>query len=208
MRIEIIEDSASALSDYTDVPIAFEANEIVDVVTDPTRGGVLTLSARRVSHDFVKDYDAIAGAAPALWANRFDVSKWGFFSAFSNKTRVGRAAVAHDDPAVEMLEGRRDLAVLWDIRVVPAMRRRGVGSALFDAVMTWAGRRGCRQLEIETQNLNVAACRFYAQRGCVLAAAHHGAYPGLPDEIQLLWLKDLGHRVAAPEEPHLAGRPA
>jgi hypothetical protein len=44
---------------------------------------------------------------------------------------------------------------------------------------------------VETQNSNAAACRFYARQGCVLLAANRGAYVELPDEIQLLWYKEL-----------------
>ena len=47
------------------------------------------------------------------------------------------------------------------------------------------------QLKIETQNTNVRACRFYERQGCQLRAIHRAAYPELPEEIQLLWYKDL-----------------
>ena len=90
-----------------------------------------------------------------------------------------------------MLEGRKDLAVLWDIRVVPERRGCGVGAALFARAERWAAERGARRLKIETQNVNVAACRFYASRGCHLGAIHRFAYRDLPDETQLLWYKDL-----------------
>ena len=90
-----------------------------------------------------------------------------------------------------MLEGRRDLAVLWDIRIFPDARGHGVGSALFERVEAWAQFHGCRQLKIETQNTNVPACRFYERQGCQLRAIHRAAYPQLPQEIQLLWYKDL-----------------
>jgi ribosomal protein S18 acetylase RimI-like enzyme len=68
---------------------------------------------------------------------------------------------------------------------------QGVGSALFEAVEAWAVSRNCRQLKIETQNINVAACRFYARHGCVLRTVNPFAYPQLPDEVQMLWYKDL-----------------
>ena len=129
------------------------------------------------------------------WAERFDLSNWGFFSALRGAQCVGRAAVARDTSALEMLKGLSDAALLWDIRVAPFARRRGVGSALFDAVVKWARSRGCLQLEVETQNTNVAACRFYAQEGCVLRTIQRGAYPALPDEVQLIWFKDLVHRT-------------
>ena len=90
-----------------------------------------------------------------------------------------------------MLEGRRDLAVLWDIRVDPQTRGLGVGSALFRAAERWARTRGCRTLKIETQNTNVPACTFYARQGCILKEIKRSAYPQLPDEIQMLWYKTL-----------------
>ena len=94
-----------------------------------------------------------------------------------------------------MLEDRRDLAVLWDIRVSPDARSRGIGSALFGAVEKWAESRGYRQLKVETQNINVPARRFYERQGCKLRAIRHLAYPNLPDEIQMLWYKDLSDRM-------------
>jgi hypothetical protein len=36
----------------------------------------------------------------------------------------------------------------------------------------------------------LGVCGFYARHGCELRAAHP-AYPDLPNEIQLLWYKDL-----------------
>lgn len=106
--------------------------------------------------------------------------------------------IAFDTPGVEMLEGRRDLAVLWDIRVAPEARGQGVGAALFRAAEEWARARGCSQFKVETQNVNVAACRFYARQGCVLTAIDPSAYPGLPGQIQLLWYKDLSIASHAP----------
>jgi len=106
-------------------------------------------------------------------------------------SRVGGATVTFDTPGLTMLEGRRDLSVLWDIRIAPNARGKGIGSALFEKVEAWARAQGCRQLKIETQNVNVRACLFYARHGCELRAVHHAAYPGLPEEIQFLWYKDL-----------------
>jgi len=61
---------------------------------------------------------------------------------------VGGAAVAFNTNGVNMLEGRSDLAVLWDIRVRPERRGRGVGKALFHASADWARPRGCHQLKV------------------------------------------------------------
>ncbi len=62
---------------------------------------------------------------------------------------------------------------------------------LFRAAEAWARRRECRTLEVETQNINVPACRFYVRMGCELCAVHRHAYSILPEETQLLWAKQL-----------------
>ena len=49
----------------------------------------------------------------------------------------------------------------------------------------------CRSLVVETQNINVPACRFYVHMGSVLRAINCMAYPDLPGEVQLLWCKEL-----------------
>jgi GNAT superfamily N-acetyltransferase len=192
MRISVIEEPVPALAEYAGIPIAFEVRDVLDVIAEA--GGGHRLAPRPVPAPYVKDYDAM-GNSPARWAEQFDLSSWGFFSAFSGAACVGRAAVARDTPSLDMLEGRSDLALLWDIRVAPSARRHGVGSALFAAAAAWAASRDCVQLRVETQNINVAACRFYAQRGCVLQAVHPGAYPELRDEIQLIWVKELPVRT-------------
>jgi GNAT superfamily N-acetyltransferase len=188
MTIEVVEETATSLAEYAGITAAFEVREVLDVLDDA--GGRLRLEPRPLAVPYVKDYDAI-GETPAQWAERFDLSTWGFFSARSGVECVGRAAVARGPLPVEMFEGQNDLALLWDIRVAPAARRRGVGAALFESAVTWAASKGCRQLEIETQNVNVSACRFYARRGCSLRSVRRGAYPELPAEIQLIWSIDL-----------------
>jgi GNAT superfamily N-acetyltransferase len=177
------------LADYASVPIAFEVTHVLDIVEHSVG---FTLTERRLERGaYTKDYDAIPGEGPQHWAERFDISNWGFFAARSDGRRVGGAAVAWRSTDLTLLEGRVDLAVLWDIRVAPEARGLGVGTALFRAAEAWAARHGCRELKVETQNINVRACRFYAQRGCTLRTARPGIYQACPDEIQLLWYKDL-----------------
>ena len=61
-------------------------------------------------------------------------------------------------------------------------------------IADWARARGCRQLKVETQNINLPACHFYAAQGCRLGAIHRHAYarhPELAGETMLLWYLDL-----------------
>ncbi|HEX8558149.1 MAG TPA: GNAT family N-acetyltransferase [Pyrinomonadaceae bacterium] len=191
MDIKITEEPITAAAELARVPISFEVGTVFDVSAPGGGLGGLILSERRLEAPYVKDYDAGEGERPSQWGKRFDVSNWGLIVARSDGARVGGAAVAFDTEGVHMLEGRTDLAVLWDIRVSPGARGRGVGFALFRAAEAWAAARGCRSLKIETQNINVAACRFYARQGCVLGAINRFAYPELPEEAQLLWYKTL-----------------
>ena len=190
--MEIREESLSHLEEYARIPIAFEVSRILDLsLLDGGIGG-LELLERPVTPTFVKDYDGIPGNRPTDWARRFDLSNWGLLSARLEGEWVGGAAIALKTRGLLMLEDRSDLAVVWDLRVSPHARRRGVGAALFAATEQWAAGRGCRRLKVETQNINVPACRLYASRGCTLGAIHRFAYPDLPEEVQLLWYKNLG----------------
>jgi len=49
-------------------------------------------------------------------------------------------------------------------------------------------------LKVETQNINVPGCRFYAKQGCELGAIHRYGYAGCPDiahEAMLFWYLEL-----------------
>jgi GNAT superfamily N-acetyltransferase len=192
MQVEIHEEPIERLAEQALVPSRFRVERVYEVT--PLEGGLggLTLVERALDAPYVKDYDAASHAnAPETWAKKFDVSRWGLLTARAGARRVGGAVVAFNTTGADMLDGRRDMAELWDIRVAAELRRAGVGTLLFEAAERWALARGCRVLKIETQNINVAACRFYASRGCVLGAVHRFAYPELPEEAMLLWYKHL-----------------
>jgi GNAT superfamily N-acetyltransferase len=190
MRVEITGNTAWDLADYARVSIAFEVDRVLEVScrTSPVE---FRLRERALATPYTKNYDERPENRPSEWANRFDLSRWTLFSVTHDGERIGGAAVIVDSPEIDMLEGRTDLALLWDLRVVPAHRRSGCGSALFDAAEAWARARGCTELEVETQNVNVPACRFYERKGCRLQVVSARAYAECPDELQLLWFKSL-----------------
>lgn len=196
MSLDIQQEAVTvtALEEYATVSIAFVVDRILQVtVADGGLGG-LQLTETAVTDPYLKDNDALAGAAPLRWAERFDISNWGLICGRRDGSMVGGAAIAFNTPDACMLGGRDDIAVLWDIRVSPGERGTGVGSALFQAAADWAAVRGCGWLKIETQNVNAAACRFYHKMGCTLGAIDMFAYPELPGEVQLLWWKALATR--------------
>ena len=130
---------------------------------------------------YIKNYDAY-GELPTDWPKRFNVTNWGFFLAKGGGQPFGAAAVAFDTTGVFMLEARRDLSVLWDIRVCPEYR--GVGIPLFKYAANWSRAHGCTQMKIETQNVNVPACRFYQRMGAKLGEIHRFGYAAEPAVAQ------------------------
>jgi ribosomal protein S18 acetylase RimI-like enzyme len=182
--IELREEPFTEIGRYASVPNIFETMSVLDVVEE---GGRYGLRERLLARPFQKDYDALE--PPASWPTRFDTSNWILLGAFEGSSRIGGGIGAARTPGIDMLEGRDDLAVLWDLRISPHARRRGVGTALFRAIEAWAAKRQCKELKVETQNTNVAACNFYARQGCALSQVNRGAYVDLPDEIQLFWRK-------------------
>ncbi len=192
--IEIVEEASGRLAEVASIPIGFRVEAMLDVVLQEHGLGGIVLVERRLAEPFDKDYDTVREEGPATWSKRFDVSRWGLLVACAGTRWIGSAVLAFATSGVLMLEGRNDLAVLWDLRVRPEYRGRGVGHRLFNAAEVWALTRRCRQLKIETQNTNVVACRFYVRNGCELGAIHRHAYSALPDEVQLLWYKELVHQ--------------
>ena len=190
MPIDIVEQCVDRLRAYGEIPISFtvDSRYRVDAI-DRGRGG-WTLVEERVDSPYVKEYDA-DGERPLRWAQRWDVSNWAVLAAMENAARLGGAVVAWNTPGVGLLAGRDDLAALWDMHVHPDFRGKGIGTQLFHHAVEWARAKGCRQLTVETQNINVPACKFYAKQGCSLGAVQHGAYPEYPAEIRLLWYLDL-----------------
>jgi len=144
-----------------------------------------------VSEPWEKEYDA-PGNRPADWPSQFDLSNWGLFLARDGARVLGAAAVCWSTPGVDLLEGRTDLAFVWDLRVAPDVRGQGVGRQLWQHCETWCAARRVRELRVETQDVNAPACRFYARMGCELLNVTPGAYADLPDEVQLIWGKRLG----------------
>jgi GNAT superfamily N-acetyltransferase len=191
VELRISEDDPSSLATYASIPSVLVVREVFDVVAAQRGIDGLKLIHRTLPKPYTKDYDAHPDYHPARWGERFDVSSWGFLTAWRAEQPVGKAAIAWSPRAIDLLDQRSDLAVLWDIRVVRTAQRQGIGTALFQAAENWARARGAHWLKVETQNINVPACHFYAEMGCTLGAIDRFAYPSLPDETQLVWCREL-----------------
>lgn len=191
MSLTIVEEPPNRLAEYAEVPIGFMVAEILDERACAALNQDAPLEAVAVSPAYWKDYDSYSGSHPSAWPQLFDLSRWIILAAYDRECRVGGATVIVDDPQIELLRDCSACALLWDIRVAPYARRQGIGTALLEAVERHAGERGAHSLRVETQDINVPACRFYHAHGFRLERARPGAYPTLPNEVQLLWRKPL-----------------
>ncbi|MBO4636570.1 MAG: GNAT family N-acetyltransferase [Clostridiales bacterium] len=140
---------------------------------------------------YVKDLSVYDRACE--YEDMFDISNWRIYMAFDGEIAVGGATVAGTTENLNMLGGRKDACVLWDIRVADGFKHQGIGQMLFDRCAAGARSDGYKQMIIECQNINVPACRFYKKQGSLLSKIDMKAYAaeGLENEVQLIWLYDL-----------------
>lgn len=191
MTLTIIEERPTGLAEYARVSIGFTVAERFDEQALAVLRDDASIRAVAVSPPYWKDYDSYPGGHPSEWPRQFDLLRWTILAAYDGARRRGGAVVIVDDPRIDLLRDCPSCALLWDIRVAPDARRQGVGSALLEAAEQRARERGARSLRVETQDVNVPACRFYYAHGFRLERTTPGAYAELPNEVQLLWRKAL-----------------
>ncbi len=128
------------------------------------------------------------------YEKQFDITNWRFYMAFDGKVPVGAVTVAGKTEGLQMLSGREDTCVLWDIRVADAYKHRGIGQKLLDMGIAGAKQDGYGQMMIECQNNNVPACKFYHKQGAVLSKIDMDAYclePEICNEVQFIWYLEM-----------------
>ncbi len=141
---------------------------------------------------YIKDLSIYERAAE--YENEFDITNWRFYLAFDGDIPVGAMTIVGKTEGLNMLYGREDACVLWDIRVADTYKHKGIGQKLLNMGILNAKKDGYQQLIIECQNNNVAACKFYQKQGAVLSKIDMYAYYSDPEsrnEIQFIWYLDI-----------------
>ena len=122
--MRLVEEGVEQLAAYATVPIRFEVCSRLDVAALRLPG------AQFVEVPIVpwlKDYYAFEAERPTALPSRFNMENWLIVGAFRGEQRLGGMIVARDTPDCDMLEGRTDLVVPFDVRVLPEARGKGVG---------------------------------------------------------------------------------
>lgn len=183
IMVRIDKPNRKLLKEYSKLSIAFEIKSELHI-----RGsGLGGLSFEEIPVEtYKKDYDT-KDNNPGLLMDQFDLSHWSIISYFEDGLRVGGAILAYNTKEINMLEGKTDLAVLWDIRIDKVHRGKGIGRKLIEAAKEVATQLGCNRIKIETQNNNVKACRFYEKQGAVLTGFNKHCYKDYAKEVQMIW---------------------
>lgn len=124
----------------------------------------------------------------------FDIRNWRFYMAFDDEKPIGAMTIAGRTPELNMLSGRDDACILWDIRIIDRYKHQGIGQKLLDMGIQEAKSDGYKQMIIECQNNNVPACKFYHKQGALLSKIDMYAYyheEACKDEVQFIWYLDL-----------------
>lgn len=192
MSLRIDQINPDKLNIYASIPMSFWVNSIYRI--EPMDEGLsgLRLVEQPIQTPWIKDYDS--DESPLDWPKRFNLKDWGIFILFQDNTPAAGAAIVMNCPEVNSVDDRKDLGILCDIRVHPDQRGKGLGRMIFNHAAAWIHSRGCTQLKIETQNVNVPACKFYKALGCELGMIHKYGYAHIPaskSETALFWYLTL-----------------
>lgn len=189
MNISIIEVTKKHLGEYAQIPMWLKVTSKYQL--DKVNAGLGGIIFNEVNvNEYIKDLAVYE--KPLEWEEQFDISNWGFFIAYDNDIPIGGATLVYNTKGVNLLNNRKDIVVLWDIRIAPEYKAMGIGSQMFSHVIDWAKERNCKQIKIETQNNNVPACKFYAKHGAKLGEIDEYAYYGEDDdEVMLMWYLNI-----------------
>lgn len=189
--IEIKEVDKTYFSLYDNVPQNVEIKSEYHVNrVDNGLGGFVFEEVPVTPH--IKDLSIYERAME--YEQMFDISNWRFYMAFDGALPVGAMTIAGTTEGMNMLGGRSDACVLWDIRVSDKYKHMGIGQKLFNQGIKVAKSDGYKQMIIECQNNNVTACRFYKKQGALLSKIDMHAYDsesGIENEVQFIWYLDL-----------------
>ena len=183
MDIRIERESPGSLDEYEKISIAYQVKSRIDLGALSSGQGIRSIPCS----PYLKDYDLLPWQRPSKLVARYEMSAWGIFACFLEGQRVGGVIAAPADSLYRLIEDQPLSATIVDLRVAPNVRRKGVGSALIAAAISYATQVGCKEILVETQDTNLDACQFYASKGFEVKLIDRTAYDAELNESQIIW---------------------
>lgn len=123
---------------------------------------------------------------------RYGIDPIDYNSYINNPDRVVFLAYTENDIAGQIIlrKNWNSYANIEDISVDSRVRRQGVGTALVAQARSWAEQRSLPGMMLETQDNNMAACKFYESCGFQLRGLDSYLNKGInpeTDEVALFW---------------------
>ncbi|HSL28270.1 MAG TPA: GNAT family N-acetyltransferase [Anaerolineales bacterium] len=174
MQIKICEITFENQFDFGACHMSFMVDSRLVVFAEE---GNIRYTVRDVTPPYIKNYGP----------RRTDYAEYGkaddrmIFLAYVNDEIAGE---------VRITTSWNKYGLLDDFVVDPKFRRQGVGRALIQRCIEWAKEKSLPGLTLETQDINVPACRLYERCGFQLRGFDTHLYKALhPDttEIALYW---------------------
>lgn len=109
-----------------------------------------------------------------------------FYSDYMSNPDKALYLAYSDNDCVGQLVLRRDwngYAYIEDICVARESRGQGVGGALIRKAVKWAKGKGLSGLALETQDVNLLACRFYAKQGFEIGGVNTMLYQNFREPV-------------------------
>lgn len=171
---DIVELNHGNLQDVNVTDNAFEVkSRIIPYIED----GIFHYNLEEIEKSYTKSYGN----------DELDYSTY-----IDNPDKIVYLAYAGNTPAGQIILRRNwnKYAYIEDIRVGSRFRRTGIGTRLMEAASNWAKIGHMPGIMLETQDINVPACRFYENCGFKLGGVDVYLYKGVTpviDEIALYW---------------------
>jgi streptothricin acetyltransferase len=132
------------------------------------------------------------------YMKRYEPDILDYSSYIGNPEKTAYLAYVDGEIAGQLVLRRNWNRFAWveGIGVDRSFRRRGIGRALVRRGEEWARKQGLPGMMVETQDNNVAACRFYSSCGFVLKGFDTGLYWASEQyrkEIALFWYLVFDH---------------
>ena len=188
----IREISPDLYTRYAEIDPSYKVTSVLKVVPIDNGLSGFQFLEEEITPPYSKGADS-PDDSPTSWPPQQEPGEFAAFVAMNGNLFLGGVAIITNPTGAFLFERREELAGLWDIRVRPDRRGTGIGSQLLLHASNWAKKKGCTQLRVECQNVNVAACRFYAKH-CILGGMERYGYAACPDvahETMFLWYRDL-----------------